>query len=64
MTWEGFIRRKHRKTFEQFLHHDNPRIRSQAEELLKHDLVERAYQRTMYELEDVLVEAMFSEYGV
>jgi len=35
MTWDGIIPRKRRKSFEQFLHHADPRIRVEAEEMRK-----------------------------
>ena len=38
MTWEGIIPRKRRTTFEQFLGHDDPRIRSLAEGMRKQDM--------------------------
>jgi len=45
MTWEGIIPRKRRRTFEQFLRHEDPRIRALAEEMLKLDSAERAILR-------------------
>ena len=54
MTWEGIIPRKRRKTFEQFLGHDDPRIRSLAEEMLKQDMAERALLRADAEEEAML----------
>ena len=60
VTWEGFIPRKCRKSFEQFLHHDNPRIRVRAEEMLKTDVAERAHQRAMRELDEVILEEELS----
>ena len=60
LTWEGIIPRKRRKTFERFLHHDDPRIRAYAEEMLKEDLAERAYQRAMREVDEVVLEELQS----
>ena len=41
MTWEGIIPRKRRKAFEQFLEHEDPRIRALAHEMLEEDLFAR-----------------------
>ena len=60
LTWEGIIPRKRRKTFERFLHHDDPRIHACAEEMLKEDLAERAYQRAMREADEVVLEELQS----
>ncbi len=35
MTWEGIIPRKHRKSFERFLCHEDPRIQFHAKEMLE-----------------------------
>lgn len=51
MTWEGIIPRKRRTTFEPFLSHDDPRIRSLAEEMHKQDMTERALLRADFEVE-------------
>ena len=56
MTWEGIIPRKRRKSFEQFLDHKDPRIRARAEEMLEEDRAERAYQRSMRELDEAVSE--------
>ena len=60
MTWEGIIPRKRRKLFEQFLDHKDPRIRARAEEMLEEDRAERAYQRSMRELDEALPEPELS----
>jgi len=56
MTWEGIIPRKRRKTFEQFLHHDNPRIRACAEEMLNQDKAERAIMRSAAEQDEAMLD--------
>ena len=61
MTWEGIIPRKRRKSFEQFLDHKDPRIRARAEEMLEEDRAERAYQRSMRELDEALSEEELSD---
>ena len=61
MTWEGIIPRKRRKSFEQFLDHKDPRIRARAEEMLKEDRAERAYQRSKRELDEALSEEELSD---
>ena len=38
VTWEGFIPRKRRAAFEVFLKHEDPRLRSMAEQLQRHDV--------------------------
>jgi hypothetical protein len=60
MSWEGIIPRKRRKSFEQFLDHKDPRIRARAEEMLEEDRAERAYQRSMGELDESLSEEELS----
>jgi len=60
MTWEGIIPRKRRKSFEQFLDHKDPQIRARAEEMLEEDRAERAYQRSMRELDEALPEPELS----
>jgi hypothetical protein len=42
VTWEGFIRRKQRKTFERYFTHSDPRIRKYAQELQGEDREMRA----------------------
>lgn len=37
MTWEGIIPRRRRNSFEQFLHHDDPRICALAEQMQAED---------------------------
>ena len=56
MTWEGIIPRKRRKTFEQFLAHDDPRIRALAEEMRDEDLVARRAFRDDFEAEEVALD--------
>lgn len=34
LTWEGFVRRKQRASFERFLRHEDPRVREMAERVL------------------------------
>jgi len=60
VTGDGFIPRKHRKSFERFLQHDDPRIRARAEEMLKEDLAERAYQRALRDLVEPVLEEVLS----
>ena len=57
MTWEGIIPRKRRKTFEPFLGHDDPRIRSLAEEMRKQDMAERALLRADAEEEEAMLDS-------
>lgn len=54
---DGFVPRRRRKTFEQFLHHSNPRVRSRAEEMLAAMSIERALNRAAIDLDEVLLEA-------
>ena len=61
MTWEGIIPRKRRKSFEQFLDHKDLRIRARAEEMFEEDRAERAYQRSMRELDEALSEEELSD---
>jgi hypothetical protein len=56
MTWEGIIPRKRRTTFEQFLGHDDPRIRSLAKEMLKQDMAERALLRADFKVEEAMLD--------
>ena len=56
MTWEGVIPRKRRTTFEQFLSHDDPRIRSLAEEMHQQDMAERALLRADFEVEEATLD--------
>jgi len=44
VTWTGLIRRKQRKTFQQYLEHNNPRVRALAEEILAEDQAARQLQ--------------------
>ncbi len=50
MTCEGIIPRKRHKSFERFLHHDDPRVRARAKEMLDEDAGSRAILRTDAEL--------------
>ena len=61
MNLGGTIRRRHRKSFERFLHHEDSRIRAVAEEMLKEDAAERAFRRAMYECDEVLTEEWLSQ---
>ena len=56
MTWEGFIPRKRRKSFEQFLNHDDPRIRAAAERMQQADRATRSLMRADSEAYDLLAE--------
>ena len=51
MTWEGIIPRKRRKSFERCLHHEDPRIRARAKEMLKADQTTRTSTRNAAESE-------------
>ncbi len=53
ITWGGFIRRKRRKTFEQFLHHENPRIRALAEEIQEEEHARRRRMRVEAEIAEI-----------
>ena len=61
LTDEGMIRRKCRKQFEQFLEHENLRVRAVAEELLANELMERAIRRAAFDIEETLLEAYLYE---
>ena len=61
MTWESLIPRKRRKSFEQFLDHKDPRIRARAAKMLEEDRAERAYQRSMRELDEAQSEEELSD---
>ena len=58
MTWEGIIPRKRRKAFEQFLRHDDPRVRALAEEMRVEDLASRGLLRTADQLDGVPAETV------
>ena len=58
-TWDGLIRRKCRKSFEQFLHHDNTRIRALAEEMQEDDRETRRLMRVEAELDEIAVETIW-----
>ena len=57
MTWDGIIPRKHRKTFEQFLSHDDPRIRAMAELMRNDDILERAMLRGDLDLVESILDS-------
>jgi len=61
ITPSGVIPRKRRKAFEQFLHHENPRVRSLAEEMAEEDRSVRAAWRDLREAmeQDAMAEAGF-----
>ena len=56
VTWDGIIPRKRRKSFEQFLHHDDPQIRTLAETLQEEDRMTRRLMRVDAELDETWVE--------
>jgi hypothetical protein len=56
MTWDGIIPRRRRKTFEQFLSHDDPRIRTLAEEMRDEDLAVRSALQNDFEVEEVALD--------
>jgi hypothetical protein len=56
-TWAGIIPRKRRKSFETFLHHDNPRIRALAQQMQQEDQTTRRLMRVEAELDDAAAEA-------
>ena len=56
LDWGGGIRRRRRKAFQQFLEHENPRVRAAAEEIFFTDRAERAYHRALCELDEELLE--------
>ena len=58
---DGRIRRKQRKTFEQFLHHENPRIRALAEEVQEEDRLARASWEEIERLEEEWAAALIAE---
>ena len=53
MTWEGIIPRKRRKSFERFLHHDDPRIRTLAEQIHAEDQVARGLLSADTEVDEI-----------
>jgi hypothetical protein len=55
----GLIRRKRRREFNQFLGHDNPRVRAFAQVLLAEDARLRAEQRELHERESKLEEQFY-----
>jgi hypothetical protein len=55
-TWEGIIPRRRRKSFEQFLHHDNPEIRALAAEMLEEDRTTRGLVAAEAELDETWAE--------
>lgn len=48
-TWEGFIGRRQRKTFNRFLEHPDPRIRQAAENMAVEDRKNRALRDRKFE---------------
>ena len=52
VNWEGRIPRKQRKSFEQFLHNDDPRIRDLAKKMLEEDRTMRRLMRAETELDE------------
>jgi len=56
MTRDGIIPRKRRKSFELFLHHDDPRIRAVAEEMLEEDRTTRRFMQAEAELDETRTE--------
>lgn len=56
MTWEGIIPRKRRKSFERFLHDDDPRIRALAEKMQKEDRTTRRIMQAEAELDETWTE--------
>ena len=61
VTAGGSIRRKRRKQFEQFLRHEDPRIRSLAEEVFTEDQLARALTRAYADLDEEMAEAFFCQ---
>jgi hypothetical protein len=61
VTAGGVIRRKRRKQFEEFLRHEDPRIRSIAEEIFTEDQLARAVSRAYADLDDEMAEAFFCQ---
>jgi hypothetical protein len=57
VLWDGIIPRKRRKAFEQFLNHDDPRIRAMAEIMRNDDLIERATLRGDYKFVEAMLES-------
>jgi len=49
VTWDGMIPRKHKKSFDRFLNHSNPRIREQAQTMLREDKESREQMRRQQE---------------
>ena len=56
ITWEGINPRRRRKTFEQFLSHDDPRIRTLAEEMRDEDLAARRALQNDFEVEEAALD--------
>ncbi len=56
MTWEGIIPRKHRKSFEPFLHHDDARIRALAENMQVEDRATRRLMQMRADLDEIWAE--------
>ena len=53
MTWEGIIPRKRRKSFERFLHHDDPGIRALAEQMQAEDQAARGLLSADTEFDEI-----------
>lgn len=58
VTWEGFIPRKRRAAFEVFLKHEDPRLRSIAEQLQRHDVELRETLRADREADEQAMEEL------
>lgn len=52
LTVDGQVPRRQRAVFERFLHHEDPRVRSAAEEVVRAGAASRAYWRAVVELDD------------
>ena len=57
VTWEGIIPRRHRKAFERFLQHDDPRILALAKEMQEEGRMTRRLMRADAEIEGARAEA-------
>jgi len=57
ITYEGFIARKRRVTFERFLRHEDPRIRAMAEERERVDAENRELARAQREADELAADA-------
>jgi hypothetical protein len=61
LTYEGTIRRRRRKTFEQFLNHEDPRIRECAKEILEEVTNSRFFPRIDTGQDDLLPDQQFED---